>query len=147
MKRVLCLDVGEKRIGVAVSDPLGFTAQGVETIFTKGEAHDRARVVELLNAYETDRLLVGLPRSMDGREGFQAERVRAFCAGFSALGFDLRFQDERLTSVSATRTLIEGNVRREKRKQVIDKLAATYILQGFLDAGGWRDMEESKDDG
>ncbi|MEA4898073.1 Holliday junction resolvase RuvX [Bacillota bacterium Meth-B3] len=137
MKRVLALDVGEKRIGVAVSDPLGLTAQGVETIFTKGSQRDCARIVELAAQYETDRVVVGLPRSMDGSCGFQAERVRAFAAGLTQHGLTLKWQDERLTSASATRTLIEGNVRRDKRKQVIDKLAATYILQAFLDAGGW----------
>ena len=137
MTRVLCLDVGEKRIGVAVSDLLGLTAQVVETIFTKGELRDRARVVELAHQYETDRVVVGLPRSMDGSEGFQAQRVRAFADELIPLGLHVRYQDERLTSVSATRILLEANVRRNKRKQVIDKLAATYILQAFLDAGGW----------
>ncbi len=135
MKRVLCLDVGEKRIGVAVSDPMGWTAQGVETIFTKGAEKDRARVMELASGYGTDRVVVGLPRSMDGSEGFQAARVREFAGGLT--GLKIRWQDERLTSASAARTLIEGNVRRDKRKLVIDKLAATYILQAFLDAGGW----------
>lgn len=139
MKRVLALDVGEKRIGVAVSDPLGLTAQGVETIFTKGPERDRARIMELAEQYDTDRVVVGLPRSMDGSCGFQAERVRAFATELERQGLTLKWQDERLTSASATRTLIEGNVRREKRKQVIDKLAATYILQAFLDAGGWID--------
>lgn len=140
MKRVLCLDVGERRIGVAVSDPLGYTAQGVETIFTKGAQRDRARVMALLDQYETDRLLVGLPRMLSGAEGRQAERVREFCDGFQ--GVALRYADERLTSVLAERTLLEGNVRREKRKEVIDKLAAMQILQVFLDSGGWKDQEE-----
>lgn len=139
MKRVLCLDVGDKRIGVAVSDALGLTAQGVETIFTKGEARDRARVKELAQLYETDRVVVGMPRLLSGSEGLQAARVRAFAEGLGALGLVVRYQDERLSSASAARTLIEGNVRRDKRKQVIDKLAATYILQAFLDAGGWKE--------
>ena len=139
MKRILALDVGEKRIGVAVSDPLGLTAQGVETIFSKGIARDHERIVQLLNIYETDRIVVGLPRSMNGSEGFQAERVREFMQGLIEWGYRVKWQDERLTSASATRTLLEGNVSRVKRKQVIDKLAATYILQGFLDAGGWKD--------
>lgn len=139
MRRVVCLDVGEKRIGVAVSDPLGYTAQGVETIFTKGAARDLARIAELAASYETDRVLVGLPRSLDGREGHQAARVRAFADALVPMGLQVRYQDERLTSASATRVLLEGNVRRDKRKQVIDKLAATYILQSFLDAGGWKE--------
>lgn len=140
-KRVLCLDVGEKRIGVAVSDALGLTAQGVETIFTKGEAKDQARVRELLKSYETDRLLVGLPKSLSGAEGPQAGRVRDFCKGLQG-GIQIRFSDERLTTVSATRALLEGNVRRDKRKDVVDKLAAVMILQGFLDGGGWKDAED-----
>lgn len=145
-ERILCLDVGEKRIGVAVSDLMGWTAQGVETIFTKGPERDRARVVEIAKAYETNRLLVGLPYSMDGSIGYQAERVMAFVRGFEGSGLVIRYQDERLTSASATRTLLEGNVRRDKRKLVIDKLAATYILQSFMDAGGWREeqVEEVK---
>ena len=74
--RVICLDIGEKRIGVAVTDPLDITAQGVETIWTKGFEHDAARVVELCRQYDTNRVLCGLPRSMDGSEGFQAQRTR-----------------------------------------------------------------------
>ena len=135
--RVLCLDVGEKRIGVAVSDPLSITAQGVETIFTKGPERDALRVKQLCGEYLTDRVLVGLPRSMDGTEGFQAGRVRDFAGRLSLFNLNVRFQDERLTTRSATRALIEGNMRREKRKEVVDMLAATLILQTFLDAGGW----------
>ena len=138
-KRTLCLDVGERRIGVAVSDALGLTAQGVETIFTKGAENDARRVQELARQYETDRLLVGLPRSLDGSEGYQAQRVRAFAALLEDAGLTVRFWDERLTTVSATRVLLEADVRRSKRKQVVDKLAACYILQSFMDAGGWKD--------
>ena len=137
-KRTLCLDVGERRIGVAVSDPLGLTAQGVETIFTKGEQKDIQRVLELSGQYDTRQILVGLPRSLSGEEGPQAQRVRAFAEKLAAAGLEIRFQDERLTTVSATRVLLEADVRRSKRKQVVDKLAACYILQSFLDAGGWK---------
>ena len=138
-QRILCLDVGEKRIGVAVSDPLGLTAQGVETIFTKGAQNDAARVLELSRAYETDRLLVGLPRSLSGVEGPQAGRVRTFAELLSEAGLQVRFWDERLTTVSATRVLLEADVKRSKRKNVVDKLAACYILQSYLDAGGWKE--------
>lgn len=138
-KRTLALDVGERRIGVAVSDPLDITAQGVETIFTRGPENDAARVRELCGQYGTDRVLVGLPRSLDGSEGYQAARVRDFAARLTALGLEIRFWDERLTTVSATRVLLEADVRRSRRKQVVDKLAACYILQSFLDAGGWKD--------
>ena len=137
-KRTLALDVGERRIGVAVSDPLDLTAQGVETIFTKGAARDAARVLELCRQYETDHVLVGLPRSLDGSEGYQAGRVREFAALLEEEGLEIRFWDERLTTVSATRVLLEADVRRSKRKEVVDKLAACYILQSFLDAGGWK---------
>ena len=141
--RVLALDVGERRIGVAVSDPLGLTAQGVETIQSGGWSRDIARVAELLAQYETDRLLVGLPRSMSGEIGPQAQKILAFAEQLTARGWQVRFQDERLTTSLAHRTLIEGDVNRRGRKQVVDKLAATYILQSFLDAGGWIEERQS----
>lgn len=134
-QRVLGLDVGEKRVGVAVSDPLGFTAQGIETIFTKGTENDLRRVHELARQYDVSTIVVGLPRNMDGTEGFQAERVRVFADRLVDMGFEVRYQDERLTTASARRTLIEADVRRDKRKQVVDKLAAVLILQGYLDLG------------
>ncbi len=137
IKRILALDVGEKRIGVAVSDPMGWTAQGVETIFTRGTEKDVARIAELLSEYDTDRLVVGLPRSLSGATGPQAERIMAFVQHLTERGWQVRYQDERLTTAQAHRTLIEGDVKRAQRKQVVDKLAATYILQSFLDAGGW----------
>ena len=140
--RVICLDVGERRIGVAVTDALDLTAQGVETIWCKGVENDLARVVELCKEYETDRILCGLPRNMDGSEGFQAQRVRAFAERLMAAGFSIRYQDERMTTKLATGVLLEADVRRSKRKDVVDKLAATYILQSFMDAGGWK--EEKK---
>ncbi len=143
--RVLCLDVGEKRIGVAVTDALDITAQGVETIFTRGMENDVARVLGLMKSYATDRVLIGLPRNMDGSEGPQAAHSRAFGERLLAAGMNVRYQDERMTTKSATRTLIEGGVRREKRKQVVDKLAACYILQSFMDAGGWRETETIRD--
>ncbi len=135
--RVLALDVGEKRIGVAVSDPLGLTAQGVETIFTRGAERDLQRISELAARYETKRLLVGLPRNMDGSFGPQAERIRDFSRTLEAAGFRVRHEDERMTTRMARRVLLEGDVRRAKRKEVVDKLAATFILQSFLDGGGW----------
>ena len=107
VKRILALDVGERRIGVAVSDLLGITAQGVETIFTEGLERDLKRVGELARQYETDQLLLGLPMRMSGEEGLQAGRVRAFAERLSEMGLQVRFQDERLTSVSAERVLID----------------------------------------
>jgi putative Holliday junction resolvase len=136
-KRVLALDVGERRIGVAVSDPLGFTAQGVETIFTKGWENDLRRIRELSDRYETKRLLVGLPRNMNGTIGPQAERIMEFSRALTGAGFEVRHQDERMTTMMARRVLLEGEVSRDKRREVVDKLAANYILQSFLDGGGW----------
>lgn len=141
--RVICLDVGERRIGVAVSDALDITAQGVETIWVKGMERDVERIVELCRQYETTRILCGLPLNMNGSEGFQAQRVRQLAEALRAKGFELRFQDERLTTKLATSVLLEADVRRSKRKDVVDKLAATYILQSFLDAGGWKEATQS----
>lgn len=142
MKRVICLDVGEKRIGVAVSDDMGWTAQGVETIHTRGPEKDRERVCELLRQFDTDVIVSGLPKNLDGSEGFQAQRVKDFVAPLEAMGYRIIFQDERLTTMSAHRTLLEADVSRAKRKQVVDKLAATYILQNFLDSGGLKRLLE-----
>lgn len=137
--RVICLDVGKKRIGVAVSDPLDITAQSIETIQSHGRSADVAHIMELCEQYQTKRVLCGLPLNMDGSEGFQAERVRKLGTALQTLGCEVRYQDERLTTKLATGVLLEADVRREKRKQVVDKLAASCILQSFLDAGGWRD--------
>ena len=137
--RTICLDVGEKRIGVAVSDLLDLTAQGVETVWVKGLERDCARIEEICRQYETTHILCGLPLNMDGSEGFQAQRVKRVADRLAELGFEIRFQDERLTTKMATSVLLEADVRRSKRKDVVDKLAATYILQSFLDAGGWKD--------
>ena len=137
VRRIIALDVGERRIGVAVSDPLGLTAQGVETIHSNGWSNDLRRVGELLSAYETDRIVVGLPRSLSGEIGPQAQRIRDFADRLTENGWQVMFQDERLTTVQADRVLIQGDVKRRDRKSVVDKLAATLILQAFLDAGGW----------
>ncbi len=142
--RVICLDIGEKRIGVAVTDPLDITAQAVETIWTKGFSKDAARVLELCRQYETDRVLCGMPLNMDGSAGFQSERIRAFAEYLAGLGLKIRFQDERLTTRQARGVLLEADVRRSKRKDYIDQLAATYILQSFMDAGGWREEEPGR---
>ena len=143
--RVVCLDVGERRIGVAVSDPLDITAQGVETIWTKGSQRDAERIREICRQYETNHILCGLPLNMDGSEGFQAQRVRVLADILQDMGYEIRFQDERLTTKLATSVLLEADVRRSRRKEVVDKLAATYILQSFLDAGGWKEAPAGKE--
>ena len=142
--RVICLDIGDKRIGVAVTDPLNLTAQAVETIWTKGFERDAERVLELCRHYETDRVLCGLPLNMDGSAGIQAQHARAFAQFLEDKGLQIRFQDERLTTRQARNVLLEADVRRSKRKAYIDQLAATYILQSFMDAGGWREEKPTK---
>ncbi|HML66937.1 MAG TPA: Holliday junction resolvase RuvX [Clostridia bacterium] len=138
MLRILAFDVGEKRIGVAVSDPLGITAQGIETYHrTDDLEQDVAHLIKLANGYKPVKLVFGLPRNMDGSYGFQAQITREFAeAVLAKWDGDHAFQDERLTTASARRVLIEADVSRDKRKQVIDKVAAVVILQGYLDAHG-----------
>ncbi len=133
MKKILGLDIGEKRIGIAVSDALGWTAQGVETYMRKGEG-DAAYIADKAKNLGAALVVAGLPLNMNGSEGPSAQNVRAFMAEVQALGFDIAFQDERLTTVSAERTLIEADVSRKKRREVIDKLAAVYILGAYLDS-------------
>ena len=133
MKKILGLDIGEKRIGIAVSDALGWTAQGVETYMRKGEG-DAAYIADKAKNLGAALVVAGLPLNMNGSEGPSAQNVRAFMAEVHALGFDIAFQDERLTTVSAERTLIEADVSRKRRREVIDKLAAVYILGAYLDS-------------
>ena len=139
--RILCLDIGDRRTGVAVSDPLDLTAQGLETIHHVSAEADLARVEALCRQYDTKRILCGLPKNMDGSEGGQALHSRKFAERLTQRGYEVRFQDERLTTVIAQRVLSEGGVRPDKRKQVVDKLAAVHILQTFLDGGGWKDKK------
>lgn len=135
MGRVLGLDVGDATIGVAVSDPLFITAQGIKTIFRKGIKKDMADLGEIIEEYDVDRVVMGLPKNMNNTLGPQGEKVIKFSEKFQKRFRDIEiiFIDERLTTVSAERTLIGGDVRREKRKELIDKVAATYILQSYLD--------------
>ncbi|NCB30401.1 MAG: Holliday junction resolvase RuvX [Clostridia bacterium] len=134
MRRVLALDVGDKRIGIAVSDPLGLTAQGLETYVRTGDdAEDAAYLRRLAEKYAPVRLLFGLPRNMDGSYGFQSEKVRAF-ADLVLQGFtgEHDFYDERLTTVAAERALCEAELTWQQRRKVVDKVAAVVILQGYL---------------
>lgn len=134
MKRVLALDVGDRRIGIAVSDALGITAQGLETYNRTGdEARDAAYIISLCDKYKPVMLLFGIPRNMDGSYGFQSEKVKAFAQAIaSACEYEQAFIDERLTTVTAQRVLMEAEVHYSKRKQVVDKIAAVVILQSFL---------------
>ncbi len=135
MQRILALDVGDKRIGVAVSDPLGYTAQGLET-YTRKETQEQDvdYILNLAERYRPVRLLFGMPRNMDGSYGFQSEKVRAFAdAVLQKWDGEYDFYDERLTTAAAERVLLDADVSRKKRRQVIDKMAAVVILQGYME--------------
>ena len=138
--RIMGLDYGSKTVGVAMSDPLGITAQAVETIWRKDENKLRktcARIEELISEYEVERIVLGLPKHMNNDLGERAEKALAFGEMVKRrTGLEVVMWDERLTTVEAERTLIENNVRRENRKQYIDKIAAVFILQGYLDLIG-----------
>ena len=133
--RIAALDVGEARIGVAVSDELGITAQGIGVVRRVGGRRDMEALAALLAPYGPERLVVGLPLTLGGSEGPQAVKVRRFAERAAAhLGVPLEFWDERLTTVAAERVLLEADVRRRRRREVIDQVAATLILQGYLAA-------------
>ena len=134
MKRILCLDVGEARIGVAVSDPTGTIASPVEVIHRIGWTPDCRRIRELCDLYETDTVLSGLPLNMDGTEGFQALKVRELCSQLEKAGLTVFFQDERLSTVSAEDAMLEADLSRGERKSRVDKVAAAIFLQEWLDA-------------
>ena len=135
MERVLGLDVGDKTIGVAVSDPLGFTAQGLTTLIRESNKKDYQAIKELIDEYDVQTLVVGLPKNMNNTIGPQSEKVIKFAEKIkNKFNVEIIYIDERLTTMSAERLLIEGNVRRENRKKYIDKLAASYILQTYLDS-------------
>ena len=138
--RILGLDVGDATVGIAVSDELMFTAQGVETIRRKNLEHDLNRLGELMHQYETNRLLVGLPKNMNGTEGNRCDIVRDFAEKVKEQfpEAEITFWDERLSTVAAAKSLIAADVSRAKRKKVIDKMAAVFILQGYLDSGKCR---------
>ena len=132
-KRIVCLDVGDVRIGVAVSDQTRTIATPVEVIHRVGWGPDCRRIKAICDQYQTDEVLSGLPLNMDGSEGFQAKKVREFCAQVEKQGLKVFFQDERLTTVAAEDALIGDGMRRETRKQNVDKVAAALILQQWLD--------------
>ena len=136
--RILGLDYGSKTVGVAVSDPLGLTAQGVETIWRKQENKLRqtlTRIEELISEYQVERIVLGYPKNMNNTIGERAEKSLEFQQMLERrTGLPVIMWDERLTTVEANRTLMEASVRRENRKQYMDKLAAVFILQGYLDS-------------
>jgi len=137
--RIGGLDVGDKTIGVALSDELGWTAQGLEVIRRRSAEHDFTRLAAIAKQYGVQSWVVGMPRNMNGTYGPRAEFTRAFMAQLSErVGLPVESWDERLTTVAAQRALLEADVSRAKRRQVIDKVAAAVILQGFLDSQSFR---------
>ena len=139
--RKIGLDVGDKTIGVAVSDPLGITAQGITTIERVGIRKDAGKIMDLIREYDCDRVIIGLPLKLDGSESPQTEKVYEFremlenkmrSSGLGNVGIE--YYDERLTTVMAEKVLIEADLSRSKRKNVIDKQAAVLILQSYLDS-------------
>jgi len=132
--RILALDVGQKRIGLAVSDPLGITAQGLEVLTRKDRAADLARLLEVARQWRVQRVVVGLPRHLDGRLGSAAPEILTLVETLKeALGVEVVTWEERLTTVEAERVLLQADVSRRRRRQVVDQLAAVLILQNYLD--------------
>ena len=136
--RIMGLDYGTKTVGIAISDALGLTAQGIETIQRKEENKLRrtlARIEELVSEYEVEKIVLGFPKHMNNDIGERAEKSLEFRDMLARrTGLEVIMWDERLTTVEAERTLIESIVRRENRKKYIDKIAAIFILQGYLDS-------------
>lgn len=135
--RIIGLDFGSKTVGVAVSDPLGLTAQGVEIIRREKPGKLRqtlARIEELVKQYEADEIVLGYPKNMNNTEGERCEKTQEFKEMLERrTGLTVTLWDERLTTVMADQTMMAEGIRREDRKQYVDKIAAMFILQGYLD--------------
>ena len=133
--RIMGLDVGDKRIGISLSDLLMLTAQGKETYQRRELQADLDYLAQTAKENNVVKFVCGLPKNMNGTLGEQAEKTQEFADALSEhTGIPVEFFDERLTSASAHKTLLEADMSRKKRKQVVDKLAAVYILQGYMDA-------------
>ncbi|SHK05658.1 Holliday junction resolvase RuvX [Tepidibacter formicigenes] len=134
MKRIMGLDVGDKTIGVAVSDLMGLTAQGIKTIRRESIKKDLEELENIIKEKDVDKIVIGLPKNMNGTLGPQGEKTIKFSEKLKKkVDLEIEFWDERLTTVAAHRSLIEADVSRKKRKKVVDMLAAVLILQGYLD--------------
>ncbi|PSL45083.1 putative Holliday junction resolvase [Salsuginibacillus halophilus] len=136
MNRIMGIDVGDRRIGIAVSDALKMTAQGLETIQVKEDdpKADKVRIESLIEAHDVDTLVVGWPKNMDGTVGERGKLCEAYADELKdRTGLSVVLQDERLTTRAAERTLIEADMSRKKRKKVVDQMAAQMILQNYLD--------------
>lgn len=136
-QRILGLDVGSRRIGVAVSDPLGITAQGVETLERKNKRYDFDHLRRVIRDYDVREIVVGLPLRMSGAEGTQSEKMRAFAEDLrNRFGLPVHLWDERLTSAEANRFLRETDLSIEKRGKAVDRMAAVLILQSWMEQRG-----------
>lgn len=132
--RVIGLDIGDARIGVAISDPLRLTAAGLDTIERKNKRADIAAVTEMARRHGAVQIVVGLPKNMDGSIGEQAQKVQAFCRELARVsGLPIVYEDERLTTVSAIRTLTLQGIKTGHEKALVDRQSAAIILQIFLD--------------
>ncbi len=138
------LDVGTRRIGVAVSDPLGFTAQGLDTLQRRNKRYDLQHLARLVRDYQVTEIVVGLPRRLSGADSAQTEKVLAFAEDLKKrFPLPIHMWDERLTSVQANRLLKEAELSTEKRAAAVDRMAAVLILQSFMDARGQAAERES----
>lgn len=132
--RILGLDIGSKTIGVAMSDPLGWTAQGITTIKRTKKEKDIEEIKRICNENLVETIVIGLPKNMNGTIGESGERILEFSEEIKeATNLKIEMWDERLTTVAAHRAMLEADLSRQKRKKIVDKIAATYILQGYLD--------------
>lgn len=135
--RILGLDIGDRTIGIAICDPLGLTAQGITTIKRKSVVLDIEEISKICGQYNVESIVSGLPKNMNGTIGPQGEKVERFCEHLKeTIGLPIKMWDERLTTVAANRVMLEGDLSRAKRKKIVDKIAATFILQGYLDSLG-----------
>lgn len=139
--RKIALDVGDKTVGIALSDALGITAQGLMTLERVGIRKDTGKILDLVKEYDCDTIVIGLPKKLDGTDSIQTEKVYEFrtmlenkMRSTGVKGVEVVWQDERLTTVMAEKVLIDADVSRKKRKQVIDKQAAVLIMQSYLDS-------------
>ncbi|WP_338331177.1 Holliday junction resolvase RuvX [Clostridium butyricum] len=134
MKRILGLDLGQKTIGVAISDPLGFTAQCLTTIRRGSKEKDIEDLKKICDEYKVETIVIGLPKNMNGTIGPSGEIAMAFGKLLEEeFQIEIKFWDERLTTVAAHKAMLEADLSRNKRKKIVDKVASTYILQGYLD--------------
>ena len=139
--RKIALDVGDKTVGIALSDEVGITAQGLMTLERVGIRKDTGKILDLVKEYQCDTIVIGLPKKLDGTDSIQTEKVYEFrtmlenkMRSTGMKNIEVVWQDERLTTVMAEKVLIEADVSRKKRKQVIDKQAAVLIMQSYLDS-------------